>query len=156
MLSRRELEFANSQRVGHLATADRQGVPHVVPVCFAIRGASLYIAIDEKPKAGHPRRLKRLRNIAENPAVSVVIDRYDEDWSQLGWVRINGRADILEHGDEVAQALALLRKRYPQYRTMTLEGLPVIAVRIEKVGGWGSIRGHDAGQEDARPGKDPG
>lgn len=139
MLSERERRFVEAQRVAHLATADRQAVPHVVPVCFAIKGSSLYIAIDEKPKVAAPAGLKRLRNIAENPAVAVVIDRYDDDWTQLGWVMIRGTAEIVEGSAEVAQAHALLRARYPQYREMVLEGRPVVAVRMERVGSWGSL-----------------
>ena len=139
MLSERERRFVEAQRVAHLATADRQAVPHVVPVCFAISGASLYIAIDEKPKVAAPAGLKRLRNIAENPAVAVVIDRYDDDWTRLGWVMIRGRAEILTDSVEMADAHALLRERYPQYREMTLEGLPVIALRMERVTSWASL-----------------
>ena len=139
MLSESELRFTQAQRVAHLATADRRGVPHVVPVCFAIAGASLYIAIDEKPKSGAPTRLKRLRNIAENPAVSLVIDRYDEDWARLGWVMVRGTAEIIEGGTEVAEAHTLLRARYPQYRAMVFEGRPVIAVRMERVASWGNL-----------------
>jgi PPOX class probable F420-dependent enzyme len=111
----------------------------VVPVCFAIAANSLFITIDEKPKHGPPAKLRRLRNIAENPAVSVVIDRYDDDWIRLGWVMIRGRAEILFDCPERAEAHARLRTRYPQYRTMTLEGLPVIAVRIERVTSWGNL-----------------
>lgn len=139
MLSDSERAFVEAQRVAHLATADGQGVPHVVPVCFALDGVTLYIAIDEKPKVGEAGRLKRLRNIAENAAVAVVIDRYDEDWTRLGWVMVRGTAEILERGDEVALAHALLRERYRQYQAMTLEGLPVIAMRIERVGRWGML-----------------
>lgn len=139
MLSECEREFVEAQRIAHLATADRQGVPHVVPVCFAIAGGSLYIAIDEKPKSGEPDRLKRLRNIAENPAVSVVIDRYDEDWSRLGWVMVHGTAEVLMGDAEVDGAHVKLRARYPQYCAMTLDGLPVIAVRIKAVRSWGTL-----------------
>src|SRR5205807_8108127 len=109
--------FLDSRRVGHLATADARGRPHVVPVCFAIADETLYITIDEKPKrAGRP--LKRLRNIAENPAVAVTVDRYDADWTRPGWVMPRGRAEILTGGDEHAHAQALLRSRYPQLAAM--------------------------------------
>lgn len=86
MLSGLARQFLVDRRVAHLATADRGAIPHVVPVCFAIRGNQLYVTIDEKPKGKPGTMLKRLRNIAENPAVAVVVDRYDEDWSRLGWV----------------------------------------------------------------------
>src|SRR6266436_3041932 len=91
----------------HLATADRRAVPHVVPVCFAIRERTLYITIDEKPKRRPGTALKRLRNIAENPAVAVVVDRYDEDWTRLGWVMLRGHADILNEGTEHRAAQTL-------------------------------------------------
>ena len=114
MLSNRERHFLELQRVGHLATADHVGAPHVVPVCFAVAGDVLYITVDEKPKRGSALALKRVRNIVENPAVAFVTDRYDEDWSRLGWVMLRGRAEILEAGGEHDAAQALLRDRYPQ------------------------------------------
>ena len=83
--------------------------------------------------------LKRLRNIRENPQVAVVFDEYDEDWSRLGWVLFRGHAEILEKGDEHAQAKNLLRSRYPQLRKMTLDSLPVIAMRLTKVTSWGNL-----------------
>ncbi len=139
MLSQEQTRFLAHCRVGHLATADGRGAPHVVPVCFAIEENSLYITIDEKPK-GSVKGLKRLRNIAANPATSFVADRYDDlNWGRLGWVMLRGRAEILEGGDEHDRAQALLRERYPQYRTMRLDGLPVIAIRIERVSGWGDL-----------------
>ena len=138
MVSNSERRFLEARRVGHLATADRHGVPHVVPVCYALLGASLYVTVDEKPK----RRdipLKRLRNIAENPAVAVVVDRYDEDWARLGWVMLRGRAEILRDGAEHAEAQTLLRARYPQLAAMALAPLPVIALRIGRVTSWGEL-----------------
>jgi PPOX class probable F420-dependent enzyme len=138
MLSDRERRFLASRMVGHLATADRGAAPHVVPVCFALADAALYITIDEKPKrAGAP--LKRLRNIAENPAVAVVVDRYDDDWTRLGWVMLRGQAEILTAGSEHGHAQALLRARYPQLGGMRIAPLPVIAVRLERVTSWGNL-----------------
>ena len=138
MLSDRERHFLDASRVARLATAAARGAPHVVPVCFAVTDEALYITIDEKPKrAGAP--LKRLRNIAENPAVAVVVDRYDDDWTRLGWVMLRGRADILGYGDEHARAQALLRARYPQLSDMRIASLPVIAVRVERVTSWGNL-----------------
>jgi PPOX class probable F420-dependent enzyme len=138
MLSEKEARFLAAQRVARLATADREGRPHVVPVCFALSEKSLYITIDEKPKR-RPLALKRLRNIAENPFAAVVVDRYEEDWSRLGWVLLRGRAEIFRDGAEHARAQALLRARYVQYAAMRLEGLPVIALRIERVANWGNL-----------------
>jgi len=138
MLSEQQARFLASCRVGHLATADRRAQPHLVPVCFVVSGGALYISIDEKPK-GDPRRLKRLRNIVENPFAAFVADRYDEDWTRLGWVMLRGPAEILGDGVEHDRAQALLRSRYPQYRGMELDGLPVIAIRIERVTSWGNL-----------------
>jgi len=136
MLSEQQTAFVIAQRVGRLATADARGNPHVVPVCFALAG-SLYITIDEKPKSGRP--LKRLRNMTENASVAFVVDRYDDDWTQLGWVMLRGRAEILANGPEHDHAQALLRERYAQYRSMQLANLPVIALRIERVTSWGNL-----------------
>jgi PPOX class probable F420-dependent enzyme len=138
MLSEPQARFLASRRVGHLATADAQGIPHLVPVCFVVSGGALYITIDQKPK-GDVRALKRLRNITENPVASFVADRWDEDWTRLGWVMLRGPAQILDDGAEHDRAQALLRSRYPQYREMELSGLPVIAIRIERVTSWGDL-----------------
>ena len=139
MLSGAQRRFVESMRVARLATADANGVPHVVPVCYALLGGSLYVTIDEKPKRPEVRAMKRLRNIAENPRVAVVVDHYDEDWSRLAWVMLRGRADVLDHGDEHDRAQAGLRERYPQYRAMRIEPLPVIALRIARVTAWGAF-----------------
>src|SRR3712207_6374888 len=116
-----ERRFVEGQRVGRLATAGRDGMPHVVPVCFALSGGTLYVTIDEKPKRRPGAVLKRLRNIAENPAAAIVFDRYDEDWARLGWVMLRGRAEILAEGAEHDAAQALLRARYPQLARMRSE-----------------------------------
>jgi len=138
MLTEPQRRFLDSRRVAHLATADGRAVPHVVPVCFAVGGAALYITIDRKPK-GNPRALKRLRNIAANPSAALVADRYDEDWTRLGWVMVRGRAEILEGGAEHEHAQQLLRTRYRQYQTMAIADLPVISIRIEQATSWGDL-----------------
>jgi len=140
LLSEREQCFLEARRVAHLATADANGVPHVVPVCFAIAGDTLYITIDEKPKRKASAPLKRLRNIAENPAVAIVADRYDEDWTRLGWIMLHGKAEILSEGAEHARAQERLRVRYTQLSDMKIESLAVIAVRLERVSSWGDLR----------------
>jgi PPOX class probable F420-dependent enzyme len=139
MLPDRERAFVLARRVAHLATADARGVPHVVAVCYAIDADALYVTIDEKPKRGPATSLKRLKNIAENAAVAVVVDRYDEDWSRLGWVMLRGRAEILMEGPEHASAQALMRARYPQLAAMRIAEHPVIAVRIERTTSWGDL-----------------
>jgi len=138
MLSERQRRFIETRRVGHLATADARGAPFLTPVCFGLDGDTLYVTIDEKPKRAD-RPLKRVRNIRENPSVAFLVDRWDEDWTRLGWVMLRGRADILDAGDEHDRAQALLRGKYPQYRAMNLAGLSVIALRIARVASWGDL-----------------
>ena len=104
-----------------------------------MEGASVYIALDAKPKRVAPLRLKRVRNIAENAEVSLLVDRYDADWSQLGWVRLDGRAELIVQGQEHADALRLLRQRYLQYELMLPDDAPVIAVRVHRVASWGNL-----------------
>jgi len=139
VLSARERAFVETRRVAHLATADSRAVPQVVPVCFGLAEDALYITIDQKPKRDGGRPLKRLRNIAENPRVSVVFDRYDEDWRRLAWVMLHGRAAILTEGPEHDRAQALLRARYRQLEAMEIGPLPVIVMRIERVASWGDL-----------------
>lgn len=138
MITETQRRFLNAGRVAHLATADARGGPHVVPVCYALGGETIYITIDEKPKR-RDRPLKRLRNIIENSAVAVTVDRWDEDWSRLAWVMLHGHAEILECGREHDAAQDVLREKYQQYRTMDLTGLPVIAIRVQRVLNWGDL-----------------
>jgi PPOX class probable F420-dependent enzyme len=145
MLSESERRFLSERRIAHLATADRLGAPHVVPVCFAISGDTLYITVDEKPKQQGGAALKRLRNIAENPRVALVADRYDEDWTRLGWVMLRGRAEILASGAEHDTAQALLRARYAPLRAMAIASLPVIALRIARATSWGNLDATETG-----------
>jgi len=139
MLSERERSFLAARKVGYLATADRAANPHVVPVCFAVADSSLYITIDEKPKRAAGAKLKRVRNIEQNPEVAFLTERYDDDWTRLGWVMLRGHAEILTSGAEHDRAQALLRSRYPQLANMQITGLAVIAIRIERVTSWGNL-----------------
>ena len=138
MLTASQRRFLDIGRVAHLATVSANGQPHVVPVCYACSETTLYITVDEKPKR-HDVPLQRLRNIQANPTVAVTVDRWDEDWTQLAWVMLRGRADILAAGEEHDRAQALLRERYVQYRDMDLAPLPVIALRIARVTAWGAL-----------------
>ncbi|HBK04640.1 MAG TPA: TIGR03668 family PPOX class F420-dependent oxidoreductase [Acetobacteraceae bacterium] len=138
MLTEAQRRFLEDSRVAHLATASRDGAPHLVPVCFCLDGASLYITVDEKPKRTDIP-LKRIRNIQQNPAVAVTVDRWDEDWTRLAWVMLRGNADILAGGPEHDAAQHQLRNRYKQYQAMDLAPLPVIAVRIGRVLSWGAL-----------------
>ncbi len=147
-LSRTLAAFVSRQRVGHLATADAAGRPHVVPICFALDRATLYSVLDRKPKRETPKRLRRVRNVTANPRVAVVVDTYAEDWARLGFVLVEGRARVIEGGAEHAKALRLLIEKYPQYRKMELAGRPVIAVAIRRAVGWGRLDRPSAARPD--------
>ena len=139
-MTRKETAFIRQARVGHLATVDEQGQPLNLPFCFAFDGESLYSPIDEKPKTAAPRELKRIRNIRANPRVSVVVHRYDdEDWSRLAHIIIQGKASLLTDGETHRKAVRLLRRKYPQYRTMALDERPMIQIRVKRYIRWGRI-----------------
>ena len=122
-----------SSRVAQLATADAAGVPHVVPVVFAVSRNVIYTAVDAKRKS--TQRLRRMANIEVNPAVSLLVDHYDDDWSKLWWVRADGTAEIHYSGEEMATAYFELRRKYVQYERVALDG-PVIAVTVGRWSGW--------------------
>jgi coenzyme F420-0:L-glutamate ligase/coenzyme F420-1:gamma-L-glutamate ligase len=146
-LTEAEVAFVHEQRVARLATADAEGHPHVVPVCYAFDGGRYYTPLDEKPKRVDAMRLKRVRNIQARPEVALVVDRYDDDWSRLAYVQISGRAELLPPGAEGHVAAAeLLRERYPQYRTMALEQSRIIALTPSSVVSW-RVDGNSAEQQ---------
>jgi PPOX class probable F420-dependent enzyme len=120
-------------RVARFASAGADRQPHIVPITFALEGETLYFAVDAKPK--RTTNLRRLRNIADNPAVSILIDHYEDEWERLWWVRLDGTARVVTAPDESKQALDLLAQRYPQYLAATPRG-PVVAVAIENMTGW--------------------
>ena len=124
--------FAESP-VAMLATVGGEGVPHVVPVVFAVHDNVVYTAVDAKRKS--TRRLRRLANIEDNPRVSMLVDHYDDDWSQLWWVRADGVATIHQSGEEMATGYALLRRKYVQYQRIALDG-PVVTVEVQKWSSW--------------------
>ena len=135
-----EVAFVQAQRVAHLATADAEGNPHVVPVCYAFDGTRFFLPLDEKPKRVGDHALRRMRNIEQRPQVTLLVDRYAEDWSRLAYLLVRGRVTLLAPSDPAhAPALRLLRERYEQYRTMALEERAVIAIVPERVVSWGSI-----------------
>lgn len=137
-LTEYEAAFVNAQRVARLATAGADGNPHVIPVCYAFDGERFYTPLDEKPKRVAGSKLRRVRNIQARPEVALVIDRYDDDWSRLGYVLVQGRAELLAPEDAAhAHALELLRERYSQYRTMALEKSAVIVITPDQVTSWG-------------------
>jgi len=129
--------FLERQRSGRLATVDPRGQPHAIPICYALLDGLLYTPIDEKPKTGDPRSLRRIRNILENPKVCLVVDHYeDDDWSRLQWLQVRGEASLVEDDVERARALEALRARYRQYRTMALETLPLLRITPTRLVGW--------------------
>ncbi len=121
-----------SARVARLATADRVGHPHLVPIVFAVEGDRVYSVVDTKPK--RTTTLRRLANVRQNPAVALLVDHYDDaDWNELWWVRADGAARVLEPADREAQrAISLLRERYPQQRAAGM----VLAVDVKRWSGW--------------------
>ena len=123
-------ELLYQSRVARLGTADRAGQPLVVPVCYVFDGRVCFSALDTKPKRVAATQLRRVRNIAENPRVSLTVDHYDEEWSRLCWVIVEGRADILTGGAERAGAVDLLRDKYAQYRTIGLDRDTATVIRI--------------------------
>ena len=142
-------DLLQSSRVGHLATATAAGEPFVAPACYALVGAEVVVAIDEKPKSG--RRLRRLRNIDENPRASIVVDRYDEDWTRLAWVLVRGAARIVDPGDGSHRAAIVeLREKYPQYEQMRLEQAEVIVISSDSMTCWTSEATSFAASDDRR------
>jgi PPOX class probable F420-dependent enzyme len=131
------LSLPDDAPVARLATIRPDGSPRLVPICFALDGDTLYSAVDEKPK--RTRRLARLADIERDPRVEVLIDHYDDDWSQLSWVRLHGRARVVERDE---RALELLRAKYPQYRARPPGG-PFIVVTIDARTSW-SAKQHSA------------
>jgi PPOX class probable F420-dependent enzyme len=128
-----------AHRIGHLATADGTGAPHLVPICFIYDGCAIYSAIDHKPKRRTGYSLKRIRNILANPHVAFLVHHYEEDWQQLYYVLIRGTATVLDSGPERQRALALLEEKYMQYQERQLaqgDGL-VIKVVPESMQRWG-------------------
>src|SRR5919201_4523522 len=120
-------------RVARLATIDSDGRPHLVPIVFAVEGDTLYSAVDKKPKRS--AKLRRIENARARPDVTVLVDHYEEDWGRLWWIRLRGRARVLDDGEESERALALLSAKYPQYRDEP-PAAPVLAVDVVEVREW--------------------
>ncbi|MCY4591430.1 MAG: TIGR03668 family PPOX class F420-dependent oxidoreductase [Alphaproteobacteria bacterium] len=136
----RQRRFLEKGRVGRLATTSPAGRPHVVPVCYALDGPAIWIALDEKPKTVAPRRLARVRNVMANPYAALVVDHYDHsDWSQLGWVMVRGEATLVSTGTAHTGAIAALRRRYRQYHDMRLEESLLICITPTRVTDWGRL-----------------
>jgi PPOX class probable F420-dependent enzyme len=135
-------KILNEARVARLATLDAKTRPHIVPVCFVYDGKFFYTAIDQKPKRVAPARLARLRNIREAPRVALLIDQYDEDWTQLWYILIRGKAKLIPKSahKEHARAIRRLRAKYPQYaQGMLADDAPVIRITPKRTTSWGKI-----------------
>jgi PPOX class probable F420-dependent enzyme len=127
------LDSLDDARVARLATTDPDGRPHLVPIVFALDGDTLYSAVDRKPKRS--QNLRRIANARARPDVTILVDHYEEDWDRLWWIRLRGRARVLDGGEEHDRALALLREKYPQYHKQPPGG-PVLAVDITERRQW--------------------
>lgn len=119
-------------RLGRLATADESGKPHVVPFCFVLVGDRLFSVVDDKPKRS--AALKRLANVRVNPRVCVLVDEYSDDWSRLWWIRIDGRADVID-GAAAGHAVDALAEKYEQYRERRPDG-DVLRIAVERWTSW--------------------
>lgn len=141
-LSIPERAFLGGARRALLATTAPDGRSRLVPICFVLDSVQpvLYSPIDEKPKTlDEPRRLARVRDLLAEPLVSILVDRWDEDWARLAWLRCLGRATLLEPGAEHGLAVIALRAKYPQYATHRLEARPMIRIVIEQTKSWGPL-----------------
>lgn len=134
------LALVRAARVGRLATVDARGWPSVIPFCFALLEGdepSVVSVLDEKPKSVPDAGLARVRNIRTHPRVAFVVDRYDEDWSRLAWVQVKGDARLITPGDKPhPEAIAALREKYPQYRSMRIDARPVVLIERLRFTAW--------------------
>ena len=138
-LTDEETRFVRRARVARLGTASDEGQPNVVPVCFELLDGRIYIGLDSKPKSVAHLRLRRVRNILENPRVSFLVDRYDEDWSRLGYVMITASATLDLQESERSRAIIALRSKYPQYLRLLPDDAPVIRIAPLRVSSWGNM-----------------
>ena len=136
-LSSSQARLLASARIGHLSTADTTGAAHVIPICYAFDGRSIYSVLDKKPKRASLTRLRRVKNILANPQVALVVDHYEEEWTRLWYILVTGHAELLLEGDEREEAIGKLREKYQQYRDMDIGLNPVIKITPGKVVSWG-------------------
>jgi PPOX class probable F420-dependent enzyme len=151
ILTGTEQAFIAAARRAVLATIRPDGEPRLIPICFVLADSAddmgralMYSALDEKPKASaDPRDLGRVRDLLAVPSAAVLVDRWSEDWDRLGWIRLSGRATLLEPGpderDEHAAAVTMLREKYPQYAGHALEDRPMIRIAIDRIQRWGDV-----------------
>lgn len=146
LLTPAQREFLVTARTAALATIGPDGRPRLVPICFVVGEAErplfVHTPLDEKPKSvADPRQLERVTDILARPTVAILADRWSEDWSELGWLRLDGVAALIEPGlaGDHRAAVAALRRKYPQYATHHLEERPIIRIAVERVRGWGAL-----------------
>jgi PPOX class probable F420-dependent enzyme len=140
MLTAMEKAFVEKLRVARLGTADESGTVYLVPVCYAFDGTYFYTPLDEKPKHVPATKLRRVRNIEARHEATLLIDHYADDWSQLGYVLIHSHAELIAPTDERhLRAVALLRERYVQYKSMALELYSIITLTPQHITAWGSL-----------------
>jgi PPOX class probable F420-dependent enzyme len=143
LLAPAELAFLVAARRAILATISPNGRPRLVPVCFvvdAVDGVRILTPLDDKPKATDDKRaLARVRDIQARPEVSLLVERWDEDWSRLAWLRLDGRATLVEPGDVPSDTVGRLRQKYPQYGSHALESSPMIEIEIVRATSWGAL-----------------
>jgi PPOX class probable F420-dependent enzyme len=153
ILAAAEIQFLTAARQAVLATLDEAGLPRLVPCCFSVlehgHGTSplvLHTPIDDKPKRSQdPHALARVRDIIRRPAVALLVDRWSEDWTRLGWLRLRGEAELLEPNDQAVseervRAIGALRTKYEQYTDHALEDRPLIRISVSSATSWGDLR----------------
>jgi PPOX class probable F420-dependent enzyme len=133
--------FVAAARTATLATIAPDGSPRLVPICFVLHGDVVLSPLDEKPKrASDPRGLARVRDVRARPAVSLLVHRWDEDWTRLGWVRLHGTATLVEPGDDGhAAAIVPLRAKYPQYGSQAIDRRPMLRIQVDRATSWGEL-----------------
>jgi PPOX class probable F420-dependent enzyme len=136
ILEQWEQTLIDTQRIAHLATAQPDGQPSVVPVVYAYDGTHFYTPLDGKPKRVELSRLRRVRDIAANPLVALVFDEYDEDWRRLAWVQVRGSAQVVVEGEAYQRGLMLLAARYQQYQSVALVGRPLLLITPTERRSW--------------------
>ena len=129
-------QFIYEHRVGRMATAAGNGLPHLIPFCYAYNDPFLYMALDLKSKKVPVQQLKRVKNILANPNVAILIDDYFENWDRLAFVLLRGQAELISKGDEHDHAINLLQKKYPQYKKMSIDRCHVIKVTLSAYSTW--------------------
>lgn len=144
MFEKQERSYVEQARIARLATADAEGNPHAVPVCFAFAGDHIVTPIDEKPQDVAPQSLRRSRDISENPRITLIIDHYTEDWSQLGWVQVRGTATHCQPDEKPhSPGITALETKYDQYGSQNLEDRPLIRISPGSVRSWGHLERPD-------------